>query len=180
MVLGLLQIKQHIQLAIIRTLQLLVISTKTTYLLDIVVANYGDKTVGVLLGYGNGSFEDQTTYSTGSEPLFVVTGNFNKDTLLDIVLANSADNHVGLLLGYSNIAFVKQMMLETGDGSRPRAFAISDFNNDDRMDIDIANSGTNNVGIFLQYDNSTFASQSTYSTGSSPYSVAVVDFNNDT
>ncbi|CAF5105621.1 unnamed protein product, partial [Rotaria sp. Silwood1] len=36
--------------------------------LDIVVANSKGNTVSVLLGYGNGSFTDQTTYSTGSQP----------------------------------------------------------------------------------------------------------------
>ncbi|CAF5113149.1 unnamed protein product, partial [Rotaria sp. Silwood1] len=56
--------------------------------LDIVVANAGDNTVSVLLGYGDGSFANQTTYSTGSQPLSVAVGDFNNDTQLDIVVAN--------------------------------------------------------------------------------------------
>ena len=35
--------------------------------LDIVVANYGSNTIGILLGYGNGSFATIVTYSTGDD-----------------------------------------------------------------------------------------------------------------
>ena len=69
MVMVLSPIKQHIQLALNpRNLLLWVISITTTYL-DIVVANSGnDNNISVLLGYGDGSFANQTTYSTGSSP----------------------------------------------------------------------------------------------------------------
>jgi hypothetical protein len=60
--------------------------------------------------------------------------------------------------------------------------AVGDFNNDSRLDIVVADSGTNNVGIFLSNGTGTFSNQITYSTGlgSQPYSVAVLDFDNDT
>ena len=72
--------------------------------LDIVVANENDShNVSVLLGYGNGSFQDQMTYSTGSGPYSVAVGDFNNDTRLDIVVANyDSDNTVSVLLGYGN------------------------------------------------------------------------------
>ena len=35
--------------------------------LDIAVANYGTRNVGVLLGYGNGMFAKQMTFSSGYE-----------------------------------------------------------------------------------------------------------------
>ncbi|CAF4149738.1 unnamed protein product, partial [Rotaria magnacalcarata] len=58
--------------------------------------------------------------------------------------------------------------------------AIEDFNNDSKKDIAVENSGTNNVGIFLGYGNNSFGNQMTYSTNSTPWSVAIGDFNNDT
>ena len=36
---------------------------------DIIVANSGSNTVGVLLNTGNGTFTAQTTYSTGTWPI---------------------------------------------------------------------------------------------------------------
>ncbi len=48
------------------------------------------------------------------------------------------------------------MTLTTGTGSRSRAFAVGDFNNDDQVDTVVANSGINHVGVFLGYGNVTF------------------------
>jgi hypothetical protein len=147
--------------------------------LDIAVTNMYSLGINVFLGYGNGSFANQSTYSSGLA-LHVAIGDFNNDTRLDIVVANTNDNNVGVFLGYANLVFVNKMTLRTGDGSRPRSFATGDFNNDDRMDIVVVNSGINNLDIFLGYGNYSFAKQKTYSTDDYPLSVAVHDINNDT
>ncbi len=49
------------------------------------------------------------------------------------------------------------------------------------MDIAVANSTSNCIGIFLGYDNYSFTNQTTYDTifGSLPRSIAVGDFNKD-
>jgi hypothetical protein len=150
--------------------------------MDVVVGNVVSNNISVLLGYGNGSFANQVTYSTGTKPFSVAIGGFNKDTILDLVVVNAGDNNVMILLGGTNEAFVKQTMLPTIDGSRPRSFAIADFNNDNQMDICIANSGINSIGVFIGHGNISFANHMIYSTGlySSPYSLAVGHFNNDT
>ncbi|CAF1340994.1 unnamed protein product [Rotaria sordida] len=74
------------------------------------------------------------------------------------------------------------MMLMTGNGSRPQALVISDFNNDGLMDIGVVNSLTHSIGIFLGYGNISFTNQATYSTRPylSPCTMAVGDLNNDT
>ena len=61
------------------------------------------------------------------------------------------------------------------------SIAVGDFNNDTFIDIVVANSGRDNVGMFLGYGNDSFASQITYSTGrgSAPHMVIVADFNHD-
>ncbi|CAF1533522.1 unnamed protein product, partial [Rotaria sp. Silwood1] len=120
------------------------------------------------------------TYSTGISPSSVAVGDFNNDTRLDVVVANLNQKSVSVYFGYPNEGFLNQTSLITGNGSRPKSFAIGDFNNDDQTDIAVANSGTNNVGIFLRYGNDSFANQMTYPTDSSPWAVAVGDFNNDT
>ncbi|CAF1492576.1 unnamed protein product [Rotaria magnacalcarata] len=52
------------------------------YCLDIIVANYGNDNIGVLFGYGNGTFMDQTVYTTGngSKPCYVAVGDFTNDS----------------------------------------------------------------------------------------------------
>ena len=39
----------------------------------------------------------------------------------------------------------------TGFASAPNMVAVGDFNNDHRLDIAVANYGTNNVGIFFGF-----------------------------
>ncbi|CAF4804802.1 unnamed protein product, partial [Rotaria socialis] len=102
--------------------------------LDIVAANVGSSTVSVLLGYGNGSFQNQMTFSTGSAPQSVAVGDFNNDTQMDIVVANYYDHSVSALLGFIIIGFINRIALTAGNGSRPRSVAIADFNSDSRMD----------------------------------------------
>ena len=69
----------------------------------------------------------------------------------------------------------------TGNGSRPHSVAVGDVNNDHRMDIVVANYGTDNVGVLLGRSDRKFSSINTYSTGtgSAPYCVGIADFNKD-
>jgi predicted Zn-dependent protease with MMP-like domain len=145
--------------------------------LDIVVTNLGLNNIGVFLGYGNGSFANQTTYSTGAWPNSVAVGDFNDDARPDIVVTNLMSNDISLFLGYGNGSFANQTTYSTG--FKPNSVAVGDFNNDTQLDIVVANRGDSNVGVFLGYGNGSFAKQKTYSTGLSPNSVNVGDFNND-
>jgi hypothetical protein len=58
---------------------------------------------------------------------------------------------------------------------------FSKINNDTRLDIIVANFGSNNIGVFLGYGNGTFADlmKRSMDYGTSPSSVIVCDFNND-
>jgi hypothetical protein len=80
------------------------------------VANYGTNNIGILFGYGNGSFQDQTTYSTGydSMPYPIAVGHFNKDNQLDIAVANYGTNNISIsiLFGQSLVyKLLKQVLM---------------------------------------------------------------------
>ena len=149
--------------------------------MDIIVANSLSNDISILLGYGNGSFATQIRHSTGSQSWSLAIGYFNNDTELDVVVVNNAEEYVSILFGCPNEVFVHHVTLSNRIGSQPRSFVIGDFNNDNSMDIGIANSGSHTIGILLGYGNLSFASEKLYSTGSysSPYAVAMGDFNND-
>jgi predicted nucleotidyltransferase len=151
--------------------------------LDIIVCNYWDNTIGIFLGFGNGTFSDQTTYPTGqnSGPKAIAIGDFNNDTRLDIVVANYNSGNIGIFLGYDSGTFSKITTYPTGSNSYPGSVAVGDFNNDNQLDIVVANVGSNNLGIFIGYGNGTFSAMIPYSTGSlsAPVSVVVGDFNKD-
>jgi hypothetical protein len=150
---------------------------------DIVVANSDTDNLGILLALGNGIFGPQMMYSIGTDsyPQYVITGDINKDNHLDIVSVNSKSNTISVIMGHGNGTFAAQTLYSTGDGSRPYAMAMDDFNNDHRQDFVIANAGTDSIGIFFGFDYATFQSQTTYSNGDNlgPNAVVVSDFNND-
>ncbi len=148
---------------------------------DIVVANSGTNNVGVLLNAGNGTFLNQTTYSTGngSASRWVVVVDVNSDSQPDIVIANNGLNNVGILLNAGNGTFLNQTTYSTWAGSGLRSVAVADVNGDNKPDIVVPNNGLNTVGVLLNAGNGTFLNQTTYTTSASPYSVAAVDVNGD-
>ncbi|CAF2141030.1 unnamed protein product [Rotaria magnacalcarata] len=151
--------------------------------LDIVVANRELLNVGIFLGYANGTFSIQKIYSTdtNSTPQSVTVVDFNNDSLLDIAVANNNKHNVGVFLRYGNGSFAAHLVFLTATNSMPMSVAVGDFNKDGLVDIVVANYGNSNIGILLGYENGSFETKKTYSTGngSFPDSVAVGDLNND-
>ena len=75
--------------------------------------------------------------------------DFNNDSRLDIVVANYWANNVGVFLGNGDGTFSSQVNYSTGSDSGPCAITSGDFNNDNRLDIVVANYWAYNIGIFL-------------------------------
>ncbi|CAF4017853.1 unnamed protein product, partial [Adineta steineri] len=152
--------------------------------LDIAVANSGTDNIGIFFGNSNHTFSQQITLSTGnnSAPSWIAAGDFNNDNQMDIVTANYGNGYLGVLLGCVNGTFFSQLLYSTGDNSEPYHLAIADFNNDSRLDVIIANYGSDSVGVLFGYVNESFLNAPAYSTGlsSQPTSIAIADFDNDT
>ena len=89
---------------------------------------------------------------------------------------------MGVLFGYGNGTFAIEAIYSTQTGSSPLSIAVGDFNNDSRLDIAVANSGSHSIDVFYGYGNGTFTRGTSYSMGyaSQPYTLVAVDFNNDT
>ncbi|CAF4887954.1 unnamed protein product, partial [Rotaria sp. Silwood2] len=106
--------------------------------------------------------------------------DFNHDHQIDFAVANSGTNSIGIFLAQDNETFTNQQIYPTGFDSRPYSLVVNDFNNDNYLDIAVANYGTNNIGVFLGNKNGKFANQSVFSLNSSrPFFITVGDFNND-
>jgi hypothetical protein len=69
-------------------------------ILDLAVANGAGLTgsVGVLLGQGDGTFQDVQEFPAGGRPVSLVAGDFNGDGWTDRVTANNTTNNVSVLL----------------------------------------------------------------------------------
>ena len=81
---------------------------------DLVVANYGDNSVSVLLGNGDGTFLPRPAYATGSSPFAVAVADVNGDGKPDLVVANYGSNSVSVLLGNGDGTFQPQADLRHG------------------------------------------------------------------
>jgi FG-GAP-like repeat len=120
-------------------------------LLDIAVANYGAKNIGVLLGRGNGTFANQTTYSIDPANPYVISAvDFNNDKRIDLIISNEGTNNIGFLLGNGDGTFKIPQMYFTGSSSSI-AMATGDFNNDHQPDISVVNNDTNSIEVRLGY-----------------------------
>jgi hypothetical protein len=66
-----------------------------------------------------------------------------------------------------------------GAGTDPDSAAVGDFNGDGKLDLAVANEGSNNISILLGNGDGTFHAAADYGAGTDPDSVAVGDFRGD-
>ena len=146
---------------------------------DLAVANtysgyHGPYTVSVLLGRGDGTFQPQVGYATGTDPSSVVVGDFNRDGKPDLAVAAEG---LSVLLGVGDGTFLPAVDYPIGIGAA--SLAIGDVNADGRADIVVANDTARNVGVLLGNGDGTFSTQVTYATGTLSAAAAIGDVNGD-
>ena len=154
---------------------------------DVLTANYGTSTLSVLLGDGLGGFTLQAAAPStggGSQPMALVLADVNSDGQLDALTANSGAGTLGVLLGNGagGFALAPNAPATGTGGDWPRSLAVTDVNNDGKLDVLAANSFTNTVGVLLGNGLGGFTLASTQATGifpTSPYGIAASDVNND-
>ena len=154
--------------------------------LDLVVVNNGNRsnghpgTVTMLLGNGKGAFRKGKTFSCGTGPFFIVTGDFNRDGNLDVAVADynvSFGNSVAVLLGKGDGTF--QPYAAYNVGSAPISLATEDLNGDGILDLVTANELSASVSVLLGNGDGTFQPHMDYQVVRNPISVAVGDLNGD-
>ena len=147
---------------------------------DLIVTNYGNDngtTVSVLLNNGNGTFQAQQTFATGTGPATVAVGDVNGDGRADLAVANHMSRTVGVLLGNGNGTFQSQQTFAAGQN--PESVVLGDVNEDGRLDIIVTNYWAASVSVLLGNGNGTFQPQQVVATGPQPALVALGDLNGD-
>ena len=147
-------------------------SASTTFMLTV--------TNGTACGFVTGFILPAVPQVTvGTLPTSVAIGNFNNDGIQDFAVANRDNFNVSILLGNGAGGFTAAAAVGVGD--RPFSVAIGDFNNDGKQDLAVVNGSSGNVSIRLGNGAGGFTSPAVpeITAGTSPFWVAVGDFNND-
>ena len=147
---------------------------------DLAIANAGSNNVSILLGNGNGTFRAPLNFNAGPAPVSLAVGDFNSDGKVDLAVANPTGfsaSTVSLLLGVGNGAFQSPRTFTVG--ANATFLAAGDFNLDGKLDLAVADTGSNTVSILLGLGDGSFAAAPDVEVGNGPAWISVLDLNGD-
>src|SRR5262249_48858987 len=157
---------------------------------DYITSNLDANTVSVVLGKGNGTFNDigSDVPSNGTFSTQVIAGDFNNDGITDLAQVNTGlppqvGNSVSVLLGKTGGGFQAGKVTVVGRTS-PNALAAGGVNHDGHLDLAVMTAGNAQefprLAILLGNGDGTFAAPRLFIPGpGNPTSIALADVNGD-
>lgn len=112
---------------------------------DVVVANFYNDRVAILLGDGTGDFGPPIEFNAGPGPTFVAIRDLNSDDKPDLAVATAYAPAVSLLFGDGLGSFAAPTTVSVLTG--PQSIEIGDFNGDGLVDLAVAYTLQNVVSI---------------------------------
>jgi hypothetical protein len=158
--------------------------------LDLVATVQSDSAFSILLGNGDGTFQNPTETSVEYQAGDVVAADLNRDGKLDLaiyVLQNGlrGEGEIATLVGNGDGTFQPPTYYPLG-GVIISGLKVGDLNGDGILDLiaDTIPGGNshapgNLVVTYLGHGDGTFRTQGFFATGNRPVSVALGDFNDD-
>ena len=131
-------------------------------------------------------FQAKQDFATGASSYSVALGDLDGDGKPELVVANvnstvSVYRNVSTSGSIGSGSFAAKVDFTTG--TSPRSVAIGDLDGDGKLDLAVANQGSTNVSVFRNTSSSigtiSLAAKVDFTTGTSPYSVAIGDLDGD-
>ncbi len=111
-------------------------------------------------------------YGAGApNPHAIASGDFNGDGKLDLAVANyNATGTVGIFLGDGLGGLAAPVLYNSGTAGAglPTAIVVGDFNGDGKLDLAVANSSNNTIGILTGKGDGTFNAATSFSSARAP------------
>ena len=144
--------------------------------LDFLVGNeYGD--LLILRGRGDGTFRPFVRSDRG---LALAKANVNGDGRDELILSNELLDRVTVQAGRPGQAFGPGFSAGRSEGVLdPGAVKVADLDGDGRNDLILANTGGNNVLVYLGLGNGRFADAQRFFAGTGPAGLTIADVNGD-
>jgi len=148
--------------------------------LDVATANFGiddasSRTISVLLGHGDGTFQRRHNYVVGGSPNSIVATDLNNDGVLDFVVGRFS--RFVVLLGNGDGSF--DVTSEIKVPSNNDSVAVGDLNGDGEADVLVGNRTQTKVSIFLGNGDGTFQPRMQKASGFPLVHSTLVDVNGD-
>ncbi len=143
---------------------------------DLITSNIQGNSLSVLLGNGDGSFQEQKTVRACQEPRNLVVDDFDLDQHEDLAVACSGSGQVLIFAGRGNGTFIRGAQYPVH--RTPVDIANGDYNEDMLPDLVVA-LRNDKLQVLLGMGNGKFRLGALYEYGDTPTSVHAADFNGD-
>ena len=151
--------------------------------LDLVVTNASSNSKGatVLLGNGDGTFQDGRHFDTDGRSVAVAIGDLNGDGALDLAVTNVTSKTVSILIGDGTGDFDAPHNVTLSDDDGPTALALVDLNGDGALDLVAGPASATLIDVLLGNGDGTFGDprKLQIARGGGSLSLAVGDVNDD-
>jgi hypothetical protein len=144
---------------------------------DLIVTNYNDNSLSILLNQGDGTFQAARTYPLGKAPTAVAVADFTGTGRRDLAVALLGQDTLALLLNKGNGEFQEPKKYSVIPA--PGSLAVGDFNRDGRDDVLVASLTATSASLLLSKDADDFAAPQKLELGYVPFFVAAADLNGD-
>jgi hypothetical protein len=149
--------------------------------LDLAIANvdegFGDGSVSVLFGNGDGTFQPAVTLATNAlEAAGIAIGDFNGDSKPDIVVANFGNVSVTVFLGNGAGSFQTGITspVDNAFATEPFSLATGDFNGDGKLDVAVVSFSLKDVALLPGLGNGSFGPATLFGADAVPFAIASV------